>query len=471
MNNYSVESMDKKQTAYDYDPITTIAQTPQSEFNLNRGDIFQVAKAFSESSKKDIADVTQVLLPTISAAAQKHYAACYIEDWRPFPISIYTLTFSESGNGKTRLVELVTKEIVNHDIKEGAKFLQAIANGDEIKNPTILTPPSSTIQAIANNIKRGRTAQAIITGEAGRFFGSYSFIPENISRTATDYADMWSGAFTPSEKASDSKADGVRLTGNMTLSLMGQAETVLPFFNNQLLQNSGLLARFLTWQSQDSFKPITQGEVIDKNTRQTIESFHSVIEQLLQLDFEKKQVIKPDKVATKILINTYNTIGKRGDKGGDLYAVRAFANRFAENAMRIATNIAVFEHYYNHQTGEIIVTAENVTVATELMDSYLREFQRLRADGLDTDKAKTALVWYERMRQWETKARTKREQQGEANIILGNDINRRIKDGKEKQDTVKILLDHGYLMKKPSNRGAVYEINMTVKECDRLPLN
>ncbi len=105
------------------------------------------------------------------------------------------------------------------------------------------------------------------------------------------------------------------------------------------------------------------------------------------------------------------------------------------------------------------------------MDSYLKEFQRLRADGLDTDKAKTALVWYERMRQWETKARTKREQQGEANIILGNDINRRIKDGKEKQDTVKILLDHGYLMKKPSNRGAVYEINMTVKECDRLPLN
>lgn len=460
---------------YDYTPISpdTGNAKPRYELCERDGVIFDICNAFTKQTGKELSTVAQLVLTTITASAQHAYDVVYRDRWGAFPLSLYTLTISESGNGKTLLANLITKAIADYEKAEAKIFrqkLKAAEDGEKVENPAVLIEPTSTIQGITGALSLSNGSKAIITGEAGRYFGGHSFDPERRKGTAASYTDGWSGYLKTSLKASDTEKAGLPMDCRLTLGLLGQATAIYDFFHNKDLYEIGFIARFLIWQSDDRFQPLTDSDETDPESEALINAFHDAITRLLKTT--GKRIVTADANAQTVLKKSYNEMGKAADKGGKYYHVRPFVNRFTENTARIAAAIALLEAALKttelDTIGDVTITLQHVTTANALMYGYLQEHIRLRGGGLDKDKATIALTWYERIREWETKTRTKYEKEGMPNRISGFEFTQRIKDDSEKKTVIDTLTEHNYLMPTPKGKGIIYEVNMNISDDDRL---
>lgn len=285
------------------------------------------------------------------------------------PVSLFLLTESPSGAGKTQVNKLAYKSIYDYDRRNYQAFIDDVKSWQQAKDTlrgkekaeyftyhsepinTALIIKDGSIEKILDRFVKGDVHnQSWATDEAGQFFGGHSMKSDTNANALSSLTSLWStgtanrqrvGSNTPFTNAYDCR---------FTLDLAGQRVIIEPAMNDDLMNGQGFLARCLlscepsligTRDWITKFSPF-QDEVLQE--------YWCRCDTMLEMGQQYDQDGKPnrfnmpfDDEARQVLAQYQQTIEYQQAKGGRLASFTAFASRMAENATRIATILAYYD--------------------------------------------------------------------------------------------------------------------------------
>ena len=312
--------------------------------------------------------------------------------------------------------------------------------------PTILVS-DATAEGLYRRFEHGTPSIAVMTDEGGQFFGGYAMKPENTLKSSAAFSSCWDGKPVNRSRASSEQTTlyGKRLSMHLMVQ-PGIAQSVL---GNPVIKDQGLLSRMLVvWpESQIGNRlivndPARAAEV--SAARETMNEYARRIVELLNVELPlhpgtradlSPRVLKLSDAARAKLVGFYNEVEKASRKGRAFEYMTGFAAKAPEHAARIAAVLAL---YADETTKEI--TEEMISRGISLMNWYLAEMSRILDTGcpnVDLRAAEELRCWIED--RWEDEFINKR-----AMLKSGPG---HLRDGKTLDICIKLLVQHGWLVK------------------------
>lgn len=436
--------------------------------------------AISEKTQTDPAIAAQSVLSVATLAVQPH-----VDVQLPYggscPSSEFFMTVAESGERKSTVNKIayepvrqreralheqydIAREVYLADIEAHKQAVQNAKTGskdrkrDEIRNdiqsvgpepkePTLpcLTVADSTVEGLVKNWKSMHPAQGIVASEGGQLLGGHGFTQEKTLATGAMFSGGWSGEDFRRNRA----GDGFQILANRRLSidLQVQPDVALTFYGNRILQDQGLLARFLcVWPaSRIGFRAFSDP---NQETERDIQSYRSRMSDLLTIPYVTSEdsgggllpralPFEPSARATWIAFADHAERAMR--PGGEYEAIRGLASKLPEHAARLAAVIEVVCGNHRELPGEI--SAASLDSAIALAQHYASEALRIYAAGrVNPDLDLAGKLWDWINSSWKE------------HFISLPDIYQRgpvqaIREKNKAAQIAGILTDHGYLYK------------------------
>ena len=363
----------------------------------------------------------QSVLAAVALAVQGH--ADIVIDGRIIPLSEFFLTIGISGERKSAVDnvalfshrqyqnELRLKYDVDHldwlkslEAYEAAKkdALKKAKTYEEKKraleslgfspprplDPLILTE-EPTYEGLIKLLTTGQPSMGLFSDEGGRFIGGHGMNNENLLKTASGLCGLWDGNVVTRVRAGESP---IILAGRrVSFHLMAQPNVAQLLLSNSLLIEQGLISRCLiTWPISTAgsrfYKAIS---LTDTHEFQVyIARINEIFKTPSATVKDKPNELIPRKIALSheakaLYIKFHDAIENGVGDNRLLSAIRGFANKAPEHALRLSGIIALFKNINCHE-----IDAISMSAGIELAMHYLKEALRLHnSSAVDPDLA------------------------------------------------------------------------------------
>jgi len=330
-------------------------------------------------------------------------------DGRIYPTSLNLLSIAESGDRKTGCDNVAmkpvkdwhrkaqkkysddlkdyqlkkkghqeeAKRIVSATKKSGADIAVSLGELDEplapIQPDIICQEP--TLEGLQRSLKDGLPSQGLFNDEGGQFFGGYAMNPENCTKSIAGLSKIWDGSPIVRTRA----ATGESFTmydRRLTVHLMAQPIVTARILSNPLLQQQGIMARFLVGVSQ-TLAGSRVYQSVDPYLMPPVLEYYERISNLLAVEMSTSEdgglelsVVVCDEGAKEAWKAFYNEVELQQVVGGELELIRPVASKMAENVLRLAAVISTYN-------GEPNITEETMNGALILGEYYLKQALRI----------------------------------------------------------------------------------------------
>lgn len=373
-------------------------------WNLPRG-ISQVISEAHDRTKAPTALIAASVLSSISLATQTHHRVEWLSNIQS-PTGLFFLTIAESGERKSAVDRLFIEAHKDYESAQEHQYNAALAlwranhlswkakqsgllkaikkqaandadaeQYEETLRQLMLEEPvapqkrtrltqKSTIEALLNKMHINGGCAGVIVNEGE------TFLKSGAASNAALLASIWSGDDITVDRV---QADSFTLKSpRLTISLLIQPNPLINYLRGRGSSwiDSGLIARFLVSYpiSTQGSRFITPGAVSNGYT----ETFNNRISEILERSTTSPTItLTLEPSASGILVNFINCVESELRPYGFFSDVRGSASKIAENAVRLAANLHVFEN----RPGEI--SAQTLEQAIAVSIWHLSEFKRL----------------------------------------------------------------------------------------------
>lgn len=436
------------------------------------------ARAIHRNIQAPLAICAHSVLAAAALAVQGH-ANIELPFGQTRPVSLYLLSVAESGERKSSVDTLALKPVnmreaaLNHEYKaaearyrndkaiwdhsrsnalagakkqnEEARFTAADALeglGAEPQPP--LTPmllfDDPTYEGLIKYMVNAHPSLGIFSAEGGQFIGGHGMKDENRIKTAAGMSSIWDGQPARRVRAGDTP---LYLQGRrISMHLMVQPGVATTLLSDPVLEDQGLLSRLLvaapaTMAGTRMFRQhdlATDPDFLHYETR--LLSILNKSPPLMEGTRNElvPRVLRLTPTARDMWICFHDKVEEQVGPDGPLHSVRAFANKLAEHAARLAGVMALVEGPECTGVDERIMER-----AIELAQHYLSEAIRLRLIAQvpqDLAAAQQLLGWM--LHKW-----------AEPFISIA-DIGQygpnKLRLKKKAEPLVRILVEHGHLI-------------------------
>lgn len=352
------------------------------------------------------------LLAAASLATQGLANVCM--DDRAYPLSLWLVTVSESGERKSAVdveamravhdaeraqCETYAAEVAQHgaDLEEWTLRREAVKNdarkakgkglaaklgglGDAPAAPLLpfMTAADFTAEGLAKLLRDGRPTLGAFTDEGGLVFGGHGMTPENVTRTAATLCKLWDRGEVDRVRSLDgaTKLFGKRLA----LHLLVQPIIAERALSDAILSGQGFLPRCLVaWPegTAGTRAYVSESARDAEGMRQFSARIADLLRRPLPLAGDSRNELAPRALllapeAKAAWIEVYNAI-EIHEAPGDAYAgCKAWASKTAEQILRIAGVLTLIGAPDAER-----IELDTLTNAAELAVWYLGEAQRL----------------------------------------------------------------------------------------------
>ena len=373
----------------------------------------KAAKAIAET----VQTPAEVAAHSVLAAFAAQDKANIVMDGRTCPLSLFLLTVAESGDRKSACDKVASTplddwqrarasghrqalkqyqdeadiyESERREALSGGKKKSTAQKTADLEALTVPEPPPEpivivqepTLEGLQKSFRQGWPSQALFNDEGGQFFGGHAMNPENALKTIAGLSKYWDGA--PIVRTRAAKGESATMYDRrLSVHLQVQPRVAAAVLSDKLLQEQGLLARFLVAEARTHAGTRIYNNV-NPHQRPEVQRFHQRVTDLLSQEPELDEgggLILPElrltDEAAVLWIGSYNLTEQEQAPGALLELVKPYASKAGENALRIAGVFAVLEG-----SGE--VTAEQIerawTLALYYLNNALRGAQRAESN-------------------------------------------------------------------------------------------
>jgi len=380
-------------------------EEPQFPYYTLGNILGKTIKEIADTVQSPIAVAGQSVL-TVASLITQVFANVKI-DGREYPLSLFGLTISGSGDRKTSTDKIALKPVLDHQSKLMRQFesnqiqykkqikayLQAERNilknitsnnQNEITNalnalteisipinPKIISS-EPTLEGLQKGYLNGNSGQGIFNDEAGQFFSGHAMSSDNKIKTITGLSRLWDGS-TIERTRSVNKENIYLENRRLSAHFMMQPILAEKIFKDQELTDQGFLARFLI-AAPTSLAGTRYYNAYNISKSPIINDYNQLIISLLNSQYQTDnqgglilKPIEPSKSAKMAWIDIYNDIEKELGQNGKLSKIQPTANKISENILRIAGIIAIIE-----KSNEI--NLQQMKRAIELGKYYLNSY-------------------------------------------------------------------------------------------------
>jgi putative DNA primase/helicase len=335
------------------------------------------------------------------------------------PTSLFMLTIAESGERKSQVDKMFTREIQRHqdwnaeeakpllrDDKAALAAWEAKHGGikDRIRaakksgKPTEehesalreherrkpeprrvfkLMREDATPEGLAKKLQNGWPSAGILSNEAGIVFGAHGMNRESVMRNLSLLNKLWDGGRYQSDRSDDERCRDVR-GARLTMGLMVQESVLREFIEGSkgLARGSGFMARFLTCWPESTMG--TRFYVAPAAGMPALTAFNNRIAEILsgETPIDESGALTPAVVvmspaAKAAWIDYHDSVEAELGSGSDFYDVKDVASKSADNAARLAALFAFFER--GHGAG---IEEDDIKRASGIALWYLSEARR-----------------------------------------------------------------------------------------------
>ena len=311
--------------------------------------------------------------------ATTHLAQTRVNAWHPkgkpggSPCSLFSLSLFGSGEGKSSARKLAFKTIdeaekeartryrqVSADIEAMAAGLKGKARTEFLAaNPLPPDPQTqfsdATFEPLAGEFIRGKPAASWDTDEGGQMLGGSSLKADTVAATLGGLTKGFDdGRFERTRSKCNLEGSGVAYNRRLSIHLQAQPVTVAEALRDPLLVGQGFLARFLL-AAPDSLagQRFTTTEALERSSYadSRLQRYWGRCQEIAaspeHIDLETGEVRPPvlqlDAKAVEVWVDFRNEIESHLGLLGKFAGIKPFANRGAEQALRLATVLGCFE--------------------------------------------------------------------------------------------------------------------------------
>ena len=442
------------------------------------------AKAMHKSIQAPIETCGQSLLTTGALIAQPLFNIVPPHGG-DMPLSLDALTVSGSGDRKTKVDTIATKpirdiELVLHAqyvtekggyenklevLRDARKNTQKAARDKKLsvdasqakldalgpdpeqpKHPYLLSD-DPTVEGLYRSFKEGYPSQGNFTDEGGVLVGGYALNDQNLLKTIAKLSKIYDGG--PLDKTRGGDERGKLYNCRLSLHWMMQPDVGYELFEKKIAMSQGFFPRCLL-SIPDTLAGGRAYKQDNPADNKTIQRYWATAAALLKPDtweydethptHLKFKPLRLDKEAVLVFEDFYNrheeTIGQKGS----MEHMQAFVSRTAEQALRIAAVLMVFD-------GGAEITHINKSAMERgclLADYSLSEWNRLYLASRLIDKnalGRKLLDWL--------------QENGKVEFY-GVEVLRhgpyQLRDAKTRDKAIKVLVDAGWLRKLPKGK-------------------
>jgi hypothetical protein len=360
------------------------------------------------------------------------------------PLSLFLLSFSESGTGKTpcdrmafaphrrkeaewidahagdlEIVEAIREErqaaiaAVKKPLKDAktpaADIKAALAELEAAQGPLpdlpaepILMLDDVTLEGLTRQFREGiRPAVGTVSDEAGRILGGWSMNAENAAKTLSGLSKFWDGDTVKIARGTGEQGLTVLRNRRLMVYWASQPATVAKVFSDAVFYEQGFLPRCLLIRPDITEpKPVADADML---LHPDIAAHHSRIDTLLNLPLITREArpleLEPRNLelsadARPRFFALWNQIKLGAGPSGPYVDVRAYAAKAHDNLLRIAGTLTL---YHDPQAAEIPTVW--LHGAARLIEYYIAEFQRIRHGAeiaAPLTEARKLLDWLDR---------------------------------------------------------------------------
>lgn len=422
------------------------------------------ALAISEHVMAPTALAGQCVLGACAHIAQSRVNAFSMNNPGGMPVSLMLLTLGLSGDRKTACRNLAFQEIDkaeraarNHHKGEVQRIhAQGVALTGNAReqffsaNPIPADPVTqysdATFERIAGDFIRGKGYATWDTDEASQMLAGSSIKAETRSATIGGLCKLFDdGKVERSRSLSNSDGSGVAYHRRMCMHLMGQPIAVAAALADPLLRGQGFLPRFLfSAPSSLAGSRMLTRDALKRNSHsdpRLMAFWERCCEMMASPDCVNDfgEVIPPilplEHAAEGVWINAYNEIEKGQAPLGKYADIQAFAARFGELAIRVATIFAFVDKCS-------VVTRDHMVRACKLAQYSLDEWLRYSEQQMIRPALKAAADAMEWLRA-PRRAQDWKEFHVDAWGKAGPPA---LRSAKKRNEILRILIEHGQLL-------------------------
>jgi hypothetical protein len=363
------------------------------------GKLQPVVEAVAELQQVPHALAAQAVLTAHSSAAQGLYDV--VDGTRKAPLSLFMLCIAEPGERKTSTTNItleshkswMAEHYINYQIDLDA-WEASKRDGKKPACPTLFVTGGTT-DGLLKSLSEEWPAVMYANADAAQWLYGYSMREGRSSETLSKFCGLWDGC-------SDSNVTvgrGVQLLFDrrVTLSLMIQPE-YLPQITSREFVGQGFSSRLLVAMPQG----MTGQRPYKSHTAYPPElvAFLQRVQQLLSVPLERDAGlggVKPKPVtlsaqARECYEQHFNEMEFSQAKGGELEHLSNIVSKAPAHLLRLAANLAVYDHRQE-------ITAEDINSAAELVHYYNKQWAALTSEGErahDKADALRLLEWLEK---------------------------------------------------------------------------
>lgn len=388
----------------------------------------EAAMAMREVIQAPEAICAQSVLAAASLACQP-YANIGI-DGRAYPLSLFLLSVAESGDRKSAVDRVALDPVYRWQQHLQSEYQQQLhryqfacdvwkidrqkligqkdRQGEPPREPSAPLKPfllceEPTFEGLAKLLEVGQPSVGVFSDEGGGFLGGYAMKAENRMLTIAGLCQLWDGK--PLSRVRSKDGSSILYGRRVCLHLMAQEVLLERIIQDDLIEGQGLLSRILM-----AFPPSLAGSrpYNEKNIFQepAISRYHDAIVRLLDNQFPvdpfpaPQNELKPRVLclcveAKAIWRRFHDEMDKAVAKDGDYAEVRRSGHKAAEQALRIAGILALFENI-----DAVDVSLDEMSRAITLVRYYLNEQMRVRSYSIvdrQLKRAKSLLEWVQKI--------------------------------------------------------------------------
>lgn len=436
----------------------------------------EAAHAIADGVQVAPAMAGQSVLAAAALAAQPF--ANVIIDGRTYPLNLFCLTISESGDRKSGTDNVATQphakrqrelfesykesydyylnereafntarqEVLKTKRKEGreeiAKALMELGAPPEPPLAPTLICQEPTLEGLQKSFSGGQSSQGLFSDEGGTFFGGHAMNKDNAQKSIAGLSTFWDGKDIHRLRAGEGESMSIK-NPRLSIHLMVQPVIAQRVLSDGLLSGQGFLARFLM-AAPESLAGRRKYQEIDLTTNQAVKRYQQLMTRLLEAEQPKDTdgTLEPRDLqvtgeAKALWVDAYNEIELALSPSGDYSEIKATAAKMAEQIARIAGVLTIID---NHNAER--VTGDTMSRAIVLGDWYLTEALRLTKQG----NVGAEYVTAQEVIQWIIAKGL--------GVITVNQVNkgtRKVKSAQHAREILRLLEENGWLVPLPSD--------------------
>lgn len=388
----------RKPAAPDMEPESLRRKMPAAEpFPLGAlGPVLSAAaKRIHEVMRAPVAMCGQSVLAAAALAAQRH--ADIEIDGRVYPLSLFQLTIAESGERKShvdraslavhKVIERQKLERYEQELETWKEEAREWAAQEKKEGPkpdkpvpphTIISTP--TLEGMHKMYAEGAMDLGLFHDDGGEFFGGHAMSTDAKMKTASGMCRLWDDGSFDRVRAGDDASVGKYWARRLALYMQIQPVVAEGVLSDDVLLRQGLLARaLLSWpESTIGTRKYVRA---DLTKDEAMQAYYDRMRELLEMKpayvedssgeaSRRRLTLSGD--AYEAWVQMHDVLEERQLPGNDLFTVRPWASKAAEQVLRIAGTLALAE-----DPDATKVQEETVDRAYDLVQHYLTEAVRI----------------------------------------------------------------------------------------------